>query len=104
MQPPRPLRLLAGLASLGVVAAAFAVPGGAVASPTGSDRQAAFAAAAQEFGVPVDVLLGVSYLESRWDANAGQPSTSAGYGPMHLTDARAVAAQPVPPAAMTAPQ
>ncbi len=36
--------------------------------------------------MPASVLLGVSYLESRWDTNAGTPSTSAGYGPMHLTD------------------
>jgi hypothetical protein len=32
------------------------------------------------------VLLGVSYLKSRWDDHAGAPSTSGGYGPMHLTD------------------
>jgi hypothetical protein len=38
------------------------------------------------------VLLGVSYLESRWDFNAGTPSTAAGYGPMHLTDLRAAGA------------
>ncbi len=50
------------------------------------DRQQEYAAAAAEFGVPESVLLGVSYLESRWDTNAGLPSTSAGYGPMHLTD------------------
>ncbi|GAA3231925.1 N-acetylmuramoyl-L-alanine amidase [Nonomuraea helvata] len=56
-----------------------------------ADRQEAFAAAAQEFKVPESVLLGVSYLESRWDAHAGQPSNSAGFGPMHLTDAAAFA-------------
>ncbi|MFI6923219.1 N-acetylmuramoyl-L-alanine amidase [Nonomuraea spiralis] len=50
-------------------------------------RQADFTAAAAEFGVPVSVLLGVSYLESRWDANGGRPSTAGGYGPMHLVDA-----------------
>jgi hypothetical protein len=55
---------------------------------TTSQRQRDFAAAAAEFGVPQDVLLGVSYLESRWDFNGGTPSTSAGYGPMHLTDLR----------------
>ncbi|MFI6479791.1 N-acetylmuramoyl-L-alanine amidase [Nonomuraea sp. NPDC050663] len=55
------------------------------------DRQAAFAAAAEEFQVPESVLLGVSYLQSRWDAHAGQPSTDAGFGPMHLTDAAAYA-------------
>lgn len=54
-----------------------------------ADRQQAFAAAAEEFQVPESVLLGVSYLESRWDAHAGQPSSDAGFGPMHLTDAAA---------------
>lgn len=53
------------------------------------DRQQAFAAAAKEFQVPESVLLGVSYLESRWDAHAGRPSSDAGFGPMHLTDAAA---------------
>ncbi|MGW2613712.1 N-acetylmuramoyl-L-alanine amidase [Streptomyces sp. NPDC001500] len=48
----------------------------------------AFAAAAAEYHVPQSVLLGVSYLQSRWDAHAGAPSVTGGYGPMHLTDAR----------------
>ncbi|MDX3191357.1 N-acetylmuramoyl-L-alanine amidase [Streptomyces sp. MN03-5084-2B] len=73
------------------VAAAIALLTGlatpAHADPT-SRRQRDFAAAAREFGVPENILLGVSYLESRWDTNAGTPSTSAGYGPMHLTDLR----------------
>ncbi|MGW3805717.1 hypothetical protein [Micromonospora sp. NPDC005113] len=84
------------LLAAAVVAAATAVPlpaGPAVAAPT-ADRQQQYAAAATEYGVPADVLLGVSYLESRWDSNAGTPSTSGGYGPMHLTDARHVAALP----------
>jgi N-acetyl-anhydromuramyl-L-alanine amidase AmpD len=58
------------------------------------DRQQQYAAAAAEYGVPESVLLGVSYLESRWDTHPGQPSTSGGYGPMHLTDAEQVAATP----------
>jgi N-acetylmuramoyl-L-alanine amidase-like protein len=57
--------------------------------PADQQRQQAFTAAAAEFGVPESVLLGVSYLESRWDANAGTPSVSAGFGPMHLTDVTA---------------
>jgi hypothetical protein len=64
----------------------------AAAAPADSQRQQAFAAAATEFGVPEGVLLGVSYLESRWDFNGGAPSVSAGFGPMHLTDV--VAAPP----------
>jgi hypothetical protein len=77
----------AGTAGLAVVA-----PGAAQASVADEQRQQAFAAAAKEFGVPEPVLLGVSYLKSRWDYNAGTPSTGAGFGPMHLTDIRTVAA------------
>jgi len=55
-------------------------------SPAG--LQQAFTSAAAEYHVPQSVLLGVSYLQSRWDAHAGAPSVSGGYGPMHLTDAR----------------
>ncbi|WP_084959988.1 N-acetylmuramoyl-L-alanine amidase [Thermoactinospora rubra] len=61
----------------------------ATAAEEPGDRQQAFAAAAKEFQVPESVLLGVSYLESRWDAHAGLPSADAGFGPMHLTDAAA---------------
>jgi N-acetylmuramoyl-L-alanine amidase len=50
-----------------------------------SDRQATFARAASVSGVPQAVLLGVSYMESRWDDHGGSPSTAGGYGPMHLT-------------------
>lgn len=93
MSPRIPLRRLAVLTATGVGLAAGLVPVAAQAEPTPS-RQADYQAAAEEYGVPVAVLLGVSYLESRWDANAGTPSTSGGYGPMHLTDATYVAALP----------
>ncbi|GAA3621201.1 hypothetical protein GCM10022419_128580 [Nonomuraea rosea] len=63
--------------------AAPAAPDDAV----GAGRQLDFAAAARDHRVPESVLLGVSYLESRWDANGGLPSTAGGYGPMHLVDA-----------------
>ncbi|TDV47197.1 N-acetylmuramoyl-L-alanine amidase [Actinophytocola oryzae] len=75
--------VLVASAAVGLAAGVATVPAGAAPPPT---RQAAFAAAAAEFGVPESVLLGVSYLESRWNTNGGTPSTSAGYGPMHLTD------------------
>ncbi|MFE4667444.1 N-acetylmuramoyl-L-alanine amidase [Streptomyces sp. NPDC056716] len=58
------------------------------AGPADARLQRAFAAAAAEYGVPQSVLLGVSYLQSRWDGHGGAPSVSGGYGPMHLTDAR----------------
>lgn len=54
--------------------------------PAATARQRAFAAASTTFGVPAPVLLGVSYMQSRWDDHGAAPSTSGGYGPMHLTD------------------
>lgn len=97
MKPPQRRRLLASLSALTVVAATLAVTGSASAETTApSSRQQAYLDAAAEYGVPVQILLGVSYLESRWDVNAGLPSTGGGFGPMHLTDAAAVAALPVP--------
>ncbi|EMF00709.1 N-acetylmuramoyl-L-alanine amidase [Streptomyces mobaraensis NBRC 13819 = DSM 40847] len=69
--------------------AADAAPGtpgtGAAAGPDTLQRD--FARAAAEYHVPPSVLLAVSYLQSRWDAHAGAPSVTGGYGPMHLTDA-----------------
>lgn len=50
--------------------------------------QQAFADAATRYQVPHSVLLGVAYMESRWDTHQGVPSVTGGYGPMHLTDAR----------------
>ena len=49
-------------------------------------RERVFQAAASTYGVPVSVLKGVSYMESRWDNHGASPSTSGGYGPMNLTD------------------
>ncbi|WP_327312385.1 N-acetylmuramoyl-L-alanine amidase [Streptomyces sp. NBC_01235] len=60
----------------------------ATAQSSENSLQQAFAAAAAEYHVPQSVLLGVSYLQSRWDTHGGAPSVTGGYGPMHLTDAR----------------
>lgn len=46
----------------------------------------AFAAAAQEFGVPRDVLVAIAYAETRFDDHNGEPSIDNGYGLMHLVD------------------
>src|SRR5262245_12268911 len=61
--------------------------------PVPITRQQAFASAAKAYRVPEKLLLAVAYLESRWDANQGRPSVSAGYGPMHLTDGTLVASR-----------
>ncbi|WP_405622999.1 N-acetylmuramoyl-L-alanine amidase [Streptomyces sp. NBC_00076] len=62
------------------------------AQSTTNPLRSAFALAAAQYQVPRSVLLGVSYLQSRWDTHAGAPSVTGGYGPMHLTDARAALA------------
>jgi N-acetyl-anhydromuramyl-L-alanine amidase AmpD len=54
---------------------------GASSRPT---VQAAFQHAAAEFHVPEAVLLSVSYHMTLWEDHGGRPSTSGGYGPMHL--------------------
>ncbi|MFI5683102.1 N-acetylmuramoyl-L-alanine amidase [Streptomyces sp. NPDC051636] len=51
-----------------------------------------FTTAADEFHVPRSVLMGVSYLQSRWDSHPGTPSVGGGYGPMHLVDVDAATA------------
>ncbi|WP_223290895.1 N-acetylmuramoyl-L-alanine amidase [Streptomyces avicenniae] len=84
--PVRPYRVLgaATAAALAVPLLAAGPPAGAASDDTA--LQAAFSAAAHRWDVPESVLLGVSYLQSRWDAHGGAASVSGGYGPMHLTD------------------
>lgn len=69
-----------------------AAPADGAPEPSGDRLQRTFAAAAAEYHVPQSVLLAVSYLQSRWEAHGGAPSVTGGYGPMHLTDARAALA------------
>ncbi|MFJ4686839.1 N-acetylmuramoyl-L-alanine amidase [Streptomyces sp. NPDC088789] len=92
---PRSLRRTAALASSALLLPLLgAAPSPArPPSPAGDGLQQAFAAASEEYGVPRSVLLGVSYLQSRWDAHGGAPSVTGGYGPMHLTDARTALAR-----------
>ncbi|GAA4668280.1 N-acetylmuramoyl-L-alanine amidase [Streptomyces chumphonensis] len=92
-------------AAVGVVTAALllplvsALPPGAPGDAAAGGRDAlrsAFTEAAGRHGVPENVLLGVAYLQSRWDQHGGRPSVSGGYGPMHLTDARTALARSRP--------
>ena len=89
-------KVLAGLTVLGLAIVPLSSAPAHASSPPG--RAGEYADAATDYGVPASVLLGVSYLESRWDTNAGTPSTGGGYGPMHLTDGAALRADPTPPA------
>ncbi|WP_026677136.1 N-acetylmuramoyl-L-alanine amidase [Fictibacillus gelatini] len=53
-----------------------------------NDLQQFFSKAAKEFGVPLSILMSVSYNETRWIDHNGHPSTSGGYGVMHLTEVK----------------
>ncbi|MFE3162775.1 N-acetylmuramoyl-L-alanine amidase [Streptomyces sp. NPDC059224] len=81
--------LLTAVAALAVAGGA-AVPVPALAAAGTTDEtttlQGDFAAAADAYHVPRQVLLAVAYQESAWDTHSGQHSTDGGYGPMHLTD------------------
>lgn len=79
------LAVLTTIATVGPAGVAHADQSGA--------RQRAFDGAAARYGVPESVLLGVSYLESRWEAHRGQASSAGGYGPMNLTDAAGLTAR-----------
>ncbi|MEU3184181.1 N-acetylmuramoyl-L-alanine amidase [Streptomyces sp. NPDC006923] len=70
-----------------------AAPSATAEQPGSGSLQREFAAAAAQYRVPGSVLLGVSYLQSRWDTHSGAPSVTGGYGPMHLTDARTALAE-----------
>jgi N-acetyl-anhydromuramyl-L-alanine amidase AmpD len=93
---------LGAITAIGLTAATFTALAGTPAQATdwsiclngSADRQAVFDRAAERSGVPASVLLGVSFMESRWDDHDGAPSTSAGYGPMHLTSPKGIEQAP----------
>lgn len=69
------------MSSLAIVpTAAAAVP--TTVSPGSNDQL--FSDSSQEFGVPKQLLLAISYNETRWQSRAATPSVDDGYGPMDL--------------------
>ncbi|HYF63441.1 MAG TPA: N-acetylmuramoyl-L-alanine amidase, partial [Herpetosiphonaceae bacterium] len=90
---PRPRsRYWAAFGVLGLLLALIAPQGGRPAVPAQAsngapDIAAAFAAAARESGAPEPLLLALGYALSRWEQHPGKPSTTGGFGIMHLTDA-----------------
>ncbi|WP_381562401.1 N-acetylmuramoyl-L-alanine amidase [Streptomyces eurythermus] len=88
-RPGHPLRSAVPLVSAALLLSLLgAAPAHPVPDSSAHRLQQAFAAAAADYHVPQNVLLAVSYLQSRWDSHGGAPSVTGGYGPMHLTDAR----------------
>src|SRR5512142_1210555 len=66
-------------------------------------RMALMQAAAREFGVPVGLLLAISYDQTRWERPGDSPGVDGGYGLMDLTarafpmtDGRGDPAHPAP--------
>ncbi len=81
------------LLSAGAGAAVAPLAGGlaAGAEPAGVrvDTHPAFARAGRAYGVPPALLAALSHAQTRWQDHAGRPSSSLGYGPMHLVDGAA---------------
>src|SRR5262249_51392707 len=46
----------------------------------------AFNTSARHWGVPVEILMAIGYVESHWEQRNGEPSIDNGYGGMHLVD------------------
>ncbi|WP_414720641.1 N-acetylmuramoyl-L-alanine amidase [Streptomyces sp.] len=85
----RVLRTATAAVAAAVLLPVFGTAQAAEPAPEAAETlQQAFADAAANYQVPQSVLLGVAYMESRWDTHQGLPSVTGGYGPMHLTDAR----------------
>jgi hypothetical protein len=76
-------RLLALGLALATAVGVAAWPANA-APKAGGTLGAAFAAAADEFGVPRDLLVAVGYGETHLDGHHGEPSQDNGFGVLHL--------------------
>ena len=72
------------VAMVGTVLSCIVPATALAAAAVGSTRDSQFAAAAAEFKVPRELLLAISYNQSRWENHKGQASASGGYGLMHL--------------------
>lgn len=71
----------------GLLVVPSTTPAQAEMTAADTSLQTAFETAAQEFGVPQSILMSVAYNETRWEDHGSEPSHSAGYGVMHLTQA-----------------
>lgn len=56
------------------------------ATASASNLADVFITVSNEFSVPTQVLMAVSYAETRWEDHGAQPSRANGYGLMHLQD------------------
>lgn len=75
-----------------VAATTSAGPIGAVAPPVVRvDTHPVFTRAGRAYGVPPALLAALSHAQTRWADQDGRPSSSMGYGPMHLVDGTAAA-------------
>ncbi|EYT81671.1 hypothetical protein CF54_18095 [Streptomyces sp. Tu 6176] len=61
-------------------------PDGLAAARPGARLQTEFEKAAEEFDVPLSVLMAVSYRQTLWEDHDGLPSTTGAYNVMGLTD------------------
>lgn len=86
--PARRPRRTATITVVSVLVAGAALSAGSPAMAGSSEPEPtmndSFSAAADEYGVPRDVLAAVGYGETHFDGHEGRPSQANGYGVMHL--------------------
>ncbi|WP_134765951.1 N-acetylmuramoyl-L-alanine amidase [Nocardioides sp. 1609] len=84
--------LSSGVAAAAVPLAGTAGPALAAAAPrVRVDTHPVFDRAGRAHGVPPALLAALSHAQTRWQDHDGRPSSSLGYGPMHLVDGAAAA-------------
>jgi len=91
-QKPYPVFLRAGLPALLLIILCFQFGAGkenvVYAAAPAPAINTAFTQAAQQYGVPVELLKAIAYMESRLSMHNGTPSIDGGYGLMHLVKNR----------------
>jgi N-acetyl-anhydromuramyl-L-alanine amidase AmpD len=71
-------------AFIGLVLCAMPAAASAQAAQQSTAEQGMFTEASQEFQVPEELLLAVSYFQSRWENHGDEMSVDGGFGPMNL--------------------
>lgn len=80
----RRMALVLALCSLAAIVSYS--PGQAQVPSADQNVMRSFQEAAARWDVPVQILMGIGYVESHWEQRDGEPSLDDGYGIMHLVD------------------
>jgi len=104
-------KITAGILAFAFIAAGAAPAAASAATGTqAGQEQAIYEQASKEFQVPQDILMAVSYYQSRWEDHGSEMSVDGGFGPMNLRtavpvrDGRGDPSRAVAPGKLVAPK